>query len=112
MPAMHGGGVVFGWGEFHSGLRTHFDWRRVRKVGEGDNPSERGREGENLHATRVRRPFSTPTPHKSTRANICADAALSRPSAPLVRIKEEKERGRRWQNILQFSRVLSLKTCN
>ena len=87
--------VVFGWGEFHFGFRTHFetllDCRRVWKVEKGDNPSERG--GENLHATRVRRPFSTPTPHKSTRANICADAATAAreaPLPPLLRIKKRR----------------------
>ena len=53
----------------------------------------------------VRRPFSTPTPHKSTRANICADAAFLLPPSSGLRRKR-----RQWVNILPVSRVLSLQT--
>ena len=53
----------------------------------------------------VRRPFSTPTPHKSTRANICADAAFLLPPSSGLRRKR-----RQWVNILPVSRLLSLQT--
>ena len=68
----------------------HISKRRFEKWGKAIIPRASGEEdGEGggiymLHEY-VRRPFSTPTPHKSTRANICADAASAAPSSGLRR---------------------------